>query len=966
MNCDYCHGLRGRLVLLLSLAVLPGMAVNLHQALAAMRSSEVRAAGALVDTLGRLQSSFAREIDRTGPDLSLADGRTEGGCSAALALVLAQDRHYTDVGMLGGDGQVRCSSGRHGVGATRIEPGWAQAALRKDGQPLAVLSKPPGQAMTRLVVLQAQSGNPAGSMVNYAAADLVVALGLAAVALPNKARLLVFDAQGHELPLDSPDARRAAPDPMARIVSTPAIRRRLALANEPISRRIGDQWITMVPLGEHGEAGSAALIIRGADLYHEAWAALISSVLSMLLGLLLLLLLLRWVTMRLIMAPASALTRTAEALGRGELEARTGVTRGADEFSKVAIAFDRMAQDIQQRSEENQRHMVALERLNRLHTVLAEVNEAILRRTHASQLMSDICRIACHTGGFSHVWIGEVNAEGQTLSVVSWESSMPTDIWTDFSISLDPATDQGRGYVAEAVRSGKPAGSNRFRDDPRTERWHAAAIELDIASSLILPLGTTSTGVRRVLALHATAADYFNATEIRLLEQVAQDAALGLSLINTENRLAHSTTHDAVTGLPNAKLLMQRLREVLRQAAGEGQMVVVCVLDVGIQAVSNALGLRQSNTLLRALGDQIEASLDVHDTAGVLPGERIALVISDVATMDKAASRLQRKLEQARAMLSGSVATRVRAGVATFPQDGEDVEELIDKALSALDLAHAEDAEPINFFAPDLNRVLRENRALQDRLHGAIERGELSLHYQPIVSLRTGLLSGFEALLRWRHPELGNIPPDRFIPLAEGSGLINEIGEWLLQQVARQANAWDCRATSGLFISVNVSAIQLRDVHFADRIGKVLDDCYSRTGRVRIAMEVTESHLLKDVEKSIMLLRRLGGLGIEIILDDFGTGYSSLSYLHRLPLHVLKIDKSFTRDITTNPLGRKMVAGIQALAQSLGLETVVEGIESIEQQELVNAIGCSYAQGFFYDRGLPVEEVQRKWLPLPT
>jgi diguanylate cyclase (GGDEF)-like protein len=549
--------------------------------------------------------------------------------------------------------------------------------------------------------------------------------------------------------------------------------------------------------------------------------------------------------------------------------------------------------------------------------------------------------------------------------VVSWAADVQTDIWTDLSISLDPATTQGQGYAAEATRSGKPAGTNRFCDDPRTQPWHGKARELGIASALALPLGTTPEGARRMLALYAREADYFNADEIRLLEQVAQDAALGLNLINTESRLAHSTTHDAVTGLPNAKLLMQRLRELLRQAGSVHQKVAVCVLDADMQSVTHELGLRQANTLLRAMGEQIEASCGVNDTVGVLPGERIALAISDVATMDKAESRLRQKLEQARTILSGSVVARARAGVAIFPEDGEDAEELIDRALSALDLADAEDGEPIHFFAPNLNRVLRENRALRDRLNGVIERGELSVDYQPIVSLRSGALSGFEALLRWNSPDLGDIPPERFIPLAESSGLINDIGEWLLQQVAQQASDWDGRATSGLFISVNVSAIQLRDVHFAERIGRVLDDCYNRTGRVRISMEVTESHLLKDIEKSIMLLRQLGGHGIEIILDDFGTGYSSLSYLHRLPLHVLKIDKSFTRDIVTNPLGRKMVAGIQALAHSLGLETVVEGIECIEQQKMVSAIGCTYAQGFLYDQGLSVEEVQRKWLPLP-
>ncbi|MCW8807291.1 MAG: HAMP domain-containing protein, partial [Rhodanobacter sp.] len=479
MHCDFCHGLRGRLVLLVGLAVLPGVAVHLFQAMAAMRSTEVRAAGALVDTLGRLQRSFDREIDRTGPDLGLAGGRRlapEDGCGAALAMVLDQYRHYTDVGIVGAKGRILCSLPRNGAIPTRVDPAWVQAALRKGGGPLAVLSEPQGQHVPRLLVMQAQTTDPTGSAVIYAASDLAIALGLATIMLPEKSRLLVFNAQGRELPLASPNPQQDDPDP-AKFVPTQATRQRLALASAPLFQRIDDQRLTLAPLGEHGEAGTAVLIIRGADLYHQAWGALINSMLAMLLGLLLLLLLLRWVSLRLIMAPASMLTRAAEALGRGELGTRTAVTRGADEFSTVAIAFDRMAQDIQQRSEENHRQMVALERLNRLHSVLAEVNEAILRRTHAPQLMTDICQIACRTAGFSHVWIGETDAAAQVLRVVSWAADVQSDIWTDLSISLDPATTQGQGYAAEAARSGKPAGTNRFCDDPRTQPWHGKARE---------------------------------------------------------------------------------------------------------------------------------------------------------------------------------------------------------------------------------------------------------------------------------------------------------------------------------------------------------------------------------------------------------------------------------------------------------------------------------------------------------
>jgi len=242
-----------------------------------------------------------------------------------------------------------------------------------------------------------------------------------------------------------------------------------------------------------------------------------------------------------------------------------------------------------------------------------------------------------------------------------------------------------------------------------------------------------------------------------------------------------------------------------------------------------------------------------------------------------------------------------RVGVSVYPDDAQGHEDLIDPALEALTQADRDDAESIRFFAPDIRLALQESRVLVQELHDAIERNELILHDQPIVNLATGALRGFEALLCWMHPTRGEISPERFIPLAESGGLIAAIGEWVVEQAARQAAAWARLGATGLSITINVSAVQLRDVHFAQRIRLLLDSPGLRCTAVRLAMEVTESQLIVDIEKSIALLNELKALGIAIIIDDFGTGYSSLSYLHRLPLDVLKIDKSFTQNIDTRP-----------------------------------------------------------------
>ena len=965
MRWNAFHGLRGRLLLLVSLAMLPGVVLIAFGAWRAEYVAEQEAQRALADSLARMQHSFARELDRTGPDLQLAASKPldQGqGCRAALGIVLAQDPSYAQVGVATSAGKILCTLVRPGAVPVTIESSWVQGAMRKNGRVLALLPGMQGQKLPILVVLRAIEQDDGGlrlAYVSYEASNLAPVLGLRTGVMPGGAQLMLVDSQGRAYPLSGKAAEAAAVVDLAGL-------QRLARSSEPSLHRVGNELIALAPLGEHGETGAVALVIRRSDLYHNAWTSLRVSVLILLAGFALLLLLLRWVTLRLVVAPAAALMHAADALGRGDLSARADLGLGNDEFSRVARAFDGMAAEIEQRTGERARHLSQMERLNALHEVLGSVNEAILRRTSASRLIQDLCDITCTTGGFSHVWVAEVDASSDRLKVVSWATAIPTRVWVDFSVSLDSPNPQSEGYIAEALRTGKPAGSNHFRTDPRTQPWHERAQELDIASSLVVPLGFTAHGRPRVLALHAATENYFAAREIQLIEQVAQDAVFGLSLIDTESKLAHSSTHDPVTGLPTTQLLMHRMRELLQEARADRQQLVISIIDVGIQKISNQLGLRQSNLLLTEMGQELEARLGRGDTVGISPGSRFSLVLSDLGHLDEVASRLAAEVAALQEISAGTAAgtlhQKISVGVAVFPDDGDDADELFDKALAALDLAGQEDGGGVRFYSAQTNQVLQENRHLLQLLHGALGRSEMSLHYQPIVSLKTGALHGFEALLRWHHPELGPIPPDRFIPLAESSGLIHDLGDWVVRQVVAQAAVWSPLAESEIFISLNVSALQLGDLDFAERVGAVLAGNYSASQRVRIALEVTESHLIGDIERSVQLLKRLSGLGLSIILDDFGTGYSSLSYLYRLPLNVLKIDRSFTADVVGKPLVRNIVQGIQALARSLDLETVVEGIEGLDQQQVLEQIGCDYAQGFLYDRALPANVAQRKWM----
>lgn len=972
MRWEFFHSLRGRLLLLVSLAMLPAIILIVLGVLETRQMVEAGVRRALIDSLSRMQQSFAREMVRTSPDLQLEESLPldqPEGCRAALRRVLAQDPNYSEVGVATANGQNVCTLVRPGASPTRIDPAWVQAAISKNGRVLAVLSDTPAQSAPQLVVLKALVQHERGVRllyVTYEASNLATILGMRAGAIPEHARLLLVDPRGHAHTLAGGMANSSPPVPA--LAFAPVVLQRLLQSGEPLLQEIGAELVAMAALGEHGEVGAVAVAIRRSDLYQGVHTSLRHGALAVLLGFALLLLLLRWITLRLIVRPAAHLMQASAALGRGALDARSGLPTGRDEFSQVAAAFDRMAAEVQQRAEESSRHLIQMERLNRLHEVLASLNEAIHRRTQASRLLQDLCDLGCATGGFSHVWIGEVDTASQRLHVVHWATATPTDFWRDFSVSLDSRDAQGQGYLAEVVRTGKAAGSNHFRTDPRTEAWHERACELDIASSLALPLGFTAHGNHRVLALHAVEEDYFSTGEIRLIEQIAQEAVFGLNLIDIESQLTHSTTHDVITGLPNAQLLMQRMGELMQQAQQARTRLTISVIDVGVQQISNRLGLIEGNLFLTGLGREIEAGLGRGDTLGISPAGRFLLVTGDISNLDETADHLAARVLELQAISAAANANsplqKITVGVAVYPDDGENVDGLFDKALAALDLAEQNHVGGIRFFSAHTNRVLQENRQLLQLLHGAIERGELALHYQPIVSLKTRKLHGFEALLRWTHPTLGSIPPDRFIPLAEGSGLIHEIGDWVVRQVLAQAAVWNSLVAHDIYISLNVSAVQLNDPDFSERVGRMLDGNHAPADRVQLAMEVTESHLIGDIERSVRLLKRLSSLGFAIVLDDFGTGYSSLSYLYRLPLNVLKIDQSFITNVASESLARQIVQGIQALAQSLGLETVVEGVEEVDQQQVLESLGCNYAQGFLYDRALPAAEAQRRWLGL--
>ena len=424
----------------------------------------------------------------------------------------------------------------------------------------------------------------------------------------------------------------------------------------------------------------------------------------------------------------------------------------------------------------------------------------------------------------------------------------------------------------------------------------------------------------------------------------------------TEARMVHLAMHDSLTDLPNRAWFRDRLSEML-DGLGPVDTAALLFLDLdGFKGVNDTLGHPVGDALLRAVTDRLNAQLPADVLRARLGGDEFALLLVGPDCELRAgalASEVIDLLSQpfrldAHRILIG---TSVGIALATGPDHDVGADQLLQQADLALYAAKAAGRGSFAFFEPEMDRKAQERRELETDLREALARGELVLFYQPLAESRTGLVSGCEALLRWRHPRRGLIPPLDFIPLAEETGLIIPIGEWVLRQACRDATTWP----ADIRIAVNLSPVQFKSSNLAG----VVESALVETGLAphRLELEITESLLLDDCEENLATLHHLRSLGVRIALDDFGTGYSSLSYLRRFPFDKLKIDRSFIRDLTESGSGLFIVETIVALATHLGMTTTAEGVETVQQRSILSATGCAELQGYLFSPPRAADEI---------
>ena len=426
-----------------------------------------------------------------------------------------------------------------------------------------------------------------------------------------------------------------------------------------------------------------------------------------------------------------------------------------------------------------------------------------------------------------------------------------------------------------------------------------------------------------------------------------------------EDRIRHMAHHDALTGLPNRNLFRDRLMQAIARAKRTGNTVAVLSFDLDrFRNVNETAGAEAGDALLREVASRLSDRIRADDTVARISGDEFAIIQVGVnhpegpATL---ASRLVKGMAQP-FTLSGDrepIAIGASIGIALYPADGGDSDALLRAADQARIRAKEDGRSTYRFFEAEMDRKLLARRALESDLRQALATEQFELHYQPLADCRTLRLQGFEALLRWRHPERGMISPAEFIPLAEECGLINPLGAWVLRSACREAAAWPAHVS----VAVNLSPVQFRQPDLPAEIIAIL----AETGLdpARLELEITEGVLIGDPERTLATLNALKSAGIRISLDDFGTGYSSLSYLQRFPFDKLKIDHSFIRGMEQQGGSMAIVRAVTALGRSLNLTVTAEGVETTQQLTLLQALSCDQAQGYLLSRPIPRAEAER-------
>ena len=622
------------------------------------------------------------------------------------------------------------------------------------------------------------------------------------------------------------------------------------------------------------------------------------------------------------------------------------------------LCISTVIRDISERKAQDDR----LARMTRIRTILGSINSVILRVRDKQKLLDEACRIAYEQGEFAGAVVALLefgnSAVKAVIRPVAW-AGMDDAFLRSMDVRDAASNEAGQKIIGTALRNKTSMVSNDIRYDPRLRHWRDALLQRGYRSAFVVPLmvGQQTFGI---LALFADKPNAFNEEEQRLLAELAADISFSHDFIDKEEQINYLAYFDALTGLPNRALFQDRLSQltVSEYAAARGTIAVVLIDVERFRRINESFGRATGDDLLRVVARRLRECLPDAGYLARIAADCFAFIVRGTRSETDVVHLLEGPLRTALAesieIRDKTVRLSVRAGIALFPTDGMDSDSLLRNAEAALKDAKIAKA-PYLFYTAEMNARTAEKLSLENRLRQALELQQFVLHYQPKVDLESGQIVGLEALIRWEEPGVGLISPLDFIHVLEDTGMIIDVGIWVIARAHAQYQSWQAQGLRVPRIAVNVSQLQIRQKDFVTRVLHILD----ASSTTELELEITESLFMDDNDPNVSRgkLAALRESGLTVAIDDFGTGYSSLSYLARLPIDTLKIDRSFITGMTSSHENLAIVSTIISLAHALKLKVVAEGVETVDQRVQLRELGCDQMQGFLFSPGLPPLEM---------
>jgi len=516
------------------------------------------------------------------------------------------------------------------------------------------------------------------------------------------------------------------------------------------------------------------------------------------------------------------------------------------------------------------------------------------------------------------------------------------------------------GSCGTAVHRRAPVIVNDIMSDPLWEDYRELVAVYGYRSCWSTPILSHQGTVLGVFAMYSMTVREPTPIETSLIEMTTRIAGIAIERKRAEDQIRFLAHHDALTGLPNRILLKDRLAQAILQTQRHNPWVSVVFIDLdNFKMINDSLGHTAGDELLKIVANRMAGCVRATDTVVRLGGDEFVILLVD---QPASPAEISATLDRIRATITEPVSINGRAlyvtcsiGVATFPNDGPDPEALLMNADAAMYKAKDAGRDNVQFYTAAMNTRIHEKLALQQEMRDGLARSEFILHYQPQVDLRTGRVFAVEALVRWQHPTLGLLSPLKFIPLAEETGLIVPLGDWVLHEACRRNKAWQDAGLPPINISVNVSARQFSEKNLVDRVINAARE--SGMAARHLELEITEGLIMQDVDQAVVTMKELQRLGVQLAIDDFGTGYSSLNALKTFPVARLKIDKSFINNLASDDSDKAVASAVISLGQKLNLRVIAEGVETIEQVAILRDNNCDECQGYYFSKPVSFETI---------